>query len=73
MVNTTDFAEVYNVVLRGAGALPFIGIIEFVLYCIRKYFLERATAVHITMENIQMVYSTKMTEFLDTTQKGSSS
>jgi hypothetical protein len=43
------------------------------LYCIRKYFLERATAVHITMENIQMVYSTKMTEFLDTTQKGSSS
>jgi hypothetical protein len=42
-IMTTNFVEVYNAVLRGARALPLVGIIEFFLYRTMKYFLERAT------------------------------
>jgi hypothetical protein len=37
---TTNFAEVYNTVLRGARAQPLVGIIEFLLYGIMNYFLD---------------------------------
>jgi hypothetical protein len=61
---TTNFAEVYNVVLRGARALPLVSIIEFFLYRTMKYFLDRATAAHAAMQDCQKVYSTWMTEYL---------
>jgi hypothetical protein len=41
-IMTTNFAEVYNAVLRGARAQPLVGIIEFFLYLTMKYFLDRA-------------------------------
>jgi hypothetical protein len=63
-IKGTYFTKVYNTDLHGARALPLVGIIEFFLYRTMKYFLERANAAHTAMENIQMVYSTKMTEFL---------
>jgi hypothetical protein len=63
-IMTTNFVEVYNVVLRGARALPLVGIIEFFLYRIMKYFLERATAAHAAMQDCQKVYSTWMTKYL---------
>jgi hypothetical protein len=66
---TTNFVEVYNVVLRGARALPLVGIIEFFLYRIMKYFLERATAAHAAMQDCQKVYSTWMTKYLTKKQK----
>jgi hypothetical protein len=50
-IMTTNFAEVYNVVLRGARALPLVGIIEFFLYHTMKYFLDRATAAHAAMQD----------------------
>jgi hypothetical protein len=34
-----------------------------------KYFLKRANAAHTAMENIQLLYSTKMTEYLDKARK----
>jgi hypothetical protein len=34
-----------------------------------KYFLERANAAHTAMQNIQLVYSIKMTEYLNKAQK----
>jgi hypothetical protein len=37
---TTNFAEVYNIVLRGARAQPLVGIIEFFLYRTMKNFLD---------------------------------
>jgi hypothetical protein len=68
-IMTTNFAEVYNAVLHGARALPLVGIIEFFLYRTMKYFLERATTTHATMQHCQKVYSTWMTEYLITKQK----
>jgi hypothetical protein len=64
-IMTTNFAKVYNVVLRGARAQPLVGIIEFFLYHIMKYFLERANATHAAMQDPQKLYSTWMTEYLN--------
>jgi hypothetical protein len=63
-IMTTNFVEVYNVVLRGARAQPLVGIIEFFLYRTMKYFLDRANAAHAAMQYPQKVYSTWMTEYL---------
>jgi hypothetical protein len=68
-IKTTNFAEVYSAVLHGARALPLVGIIDFFLYRTMKYFLERSNAAHTAMENIQLVYLTKMIEYLDKAQK----
>jgi hypothetical protein len=66
---TTNFAEVYNAVLHGARAQPFVGIIEFFLYRTMNYFLDRANASHAAMQDPQKVYSTWMTEYLNKKQK----
>jgi hypothetical protein len=57
-IMTTNFAEVYNAVLRGARAQPLVGIIEFFLYGTMKYFPDRANAAHAAMQDPQKVYST---------------
>jgi hypothetical protein len=66
---TTNFAEVYNAVSRGARAQPLVCIIEFFLYRTMKYFLEHANAAHAAMQDPQKVYSTWMTEYLNKKQK----
>jgi hypothetical protein len=48
---TTNFAEVYNAVLRGARDQPLVGIIEFFLYRIMKYFLDHANAAHACIQH----------------------
>jgi hypothetical protein len=48
-IKTTNFAEVYNAVLRGARCYPLVHIIEFFLYHAMKYFYERANATHASM------------------------
>jgi hypothetical protein len=63
-IMTTNFTEVYNAVLRGARALPLVGIIEFFLYRTMKYFLDCGTTAHAAMQYCQKVYSTWMTEYL---------
>jgi hypothetical protein len=68
-IMTTNFAEVYNVVLCGARAQPLVDIIEFFLYRAMKYFLECANAAHAAMQDPQKVYSTWMTEYLIKKQK----
>jgi hypothetical protein len=68
-IMTTNFAEVYNAVLRGARAQPLVGIIEFFLYRTMNYFLDRANAAHAAMQDCQKVYSTRMTEYLKKKQK----
>jgi hypothetical protein len=55
-IMTTNFAEVYNVVLRGARAQPLVGIIEFFLYRTMKYFIERVNAAHAAMQDPQKAY-----------------
>jgi hypothetical protein len=66
---TTNFAEVYNAVLRGARDQPLVGIIEFFLYRSMKYFLDRSNAAHAAMQDPEKVYSTWMTEYLNKKQK----
>jgi hypothetical protein len=68
-IMTTNFAEVYNAVLCGARAQPLVGIIEFFLYRTMKYFIDRANAVNAAMQDLQKVYSTWMTEYLNKKQK----
>jgi hypothetical protein len=41
-IKTTNFAEVYNCVLRGARPLPLVGIIEFFMYRTMLYFQTRS-------------------------------
>jgi hypothetical protein len=53
-IMTTNFAEVYNAVLRGARAQPLVGIIEFFLYRTMKYFLDCANAEHAAMQDPQI-------------------
>jgi hypothetical protein len=55
-IMTTNFAELYNVVLRGARAQPLVGIIEFFLYRTMNYFIERANAAHAAMQDPQNAY-----------------
>jgi hypothetical protein len=50
-IMTTNFAEVYNAILRGARAQPLVGITEFFLYRTMKYFLDRANAAHAAMQD----------------------
>jgi hypothetical protein len=67
-IMTTNFAEVYNTILRGVRALPLVGNIEFFLYRTMKYFLDRATIAHAAVQDCQKVYSTWMTEYLKKTE-----
>jgi hypothetical protein len=64
-IRTTNFAEVYNCVLHGSRPLPLVGIIEFVLYRTMQYFDQRSKIANEVLRNTQMVYCTKMTEYLD--------
>jgi hypothetical protein len=64
-IMTRNFADVYNVVLRGARAQHLVGIIEFFLYRTMKYFLDRANAAHAAMQDPHKVYSTWMTKYLN--------
>jgi hypothetical protein len=63
-IKTTNFAEVYNCVLRGARPLPLVGIIEFFMYRTMLYFHIRSKIADEVLRNTQMRYCTKMTEYL---------
>jgi hypothetical protein len=67
-VRTTNFAEVYNFVLRGSRPLSLVGIIEFFMYRTIKYFYQMSKLADEILRNTQMVYCTKMTEYLDKAQ-----
>jgi hypothetical protein len=68
-IKTTNFVEVYNTVLHRAKRYPLVGIIEFFLYHIMKYFYERANVAHTAMADSQKLYSTTMSTYLDIKQK----
>jgi hypothetical protein len=67
-IRTTNFAEVYNCVLRGLRPLPLVGIIEFFMYPTMQYFHQRSKIADEVLRNTQMIYCTKMTEYLDKAQ-----
>jgi hypothetical protein len=63
-IRTTNFAEVYNCVLRGSRPLPLVGIIEFFMYCTMPYFHQRSKIADEVLRKTQMRYCTKMTEYV---------
>jgi hypothetical protein len=67
-IKTTNFAEVYNCVFRGARPLPLVGIIEFFMYHTMLYFHTRSQIADEVMRNTQMRYCTKMAEYLSKAQ-----
>jgi hypothetical protein len=64
-IKTTNFAKVYNCVLP----LPLVGIIEFFMYHTMKYFYERNNITNEVVRNTQMVYCTRMTQYLEKAQE----
>jgi hypothetical protein len=67
-IKTTNFAESYNYVLRGARLLPLVGIIEFFMYRTMLYFHTRSQIADEVMRNTQMRYCTNMTKYLTKAQ-----
>jgi hypothetical protein len=67
-IKTTNFAESYNCVLRGARPLPLFSIIEFFMYHTMLYFHTRSQVVDEVMRNTQMRYCTNMIEYLNKAQ-----
>jgi hypothetical protein len=67
-IKTTNFAESYNCVLRGARSLPLVGIIEFFMYCTMLYFHTRNQIGDEVMRNTQMRYCTNRTGYLTKAQ-----
>jgi hypothetical protein len=67
-IETTNFTESYNCVLRGARPLPLVGIIEFFMYRTMLYFHTRSQIAYEVMRNTQMRYCTNMTEYLTKAQ-----
>jgi hypothetical protein len=63
-IKTTNFAEVYNCVLRGSRPLPLVGIIEFFMYRTMLYFHQRSKIANEFLRNTEMRYHTRMTEYL---------
>jgi hypothetical protein len=63
-IKTTNFADAYNTVLRGARLLPLVGTIEFLLYCTMQYFYDRIKAAHAAMRT-SITYNNRMTEYSD--------
>jgi hypothetical protein len=61
-IKTTNFAEVYNCVLRGSRPLPLVGIIEFFMYN------QKSKIADEVMRNTQVRYYTRMTEYLTKAQ-----
>jgi hypothetical protein len=55
-IKTTNFAKVYNCVLRVAKSLPLVGIIEFFMYRTMLYFHTRSKIAGEILRNTQMRY-----------------
>jgi hypothetical protein len=68
-IKTTNFAEVYNCVLRGSRPLPLVGIIKFFMYRTMQYFYQRSQLTDDVLRNTQMAYYTRMTEYLHKVQE----
>jgi hypothetical protein len=68
-IKTTNFAKVYNCVLRGARPLPLVGIIELFMYRTMLYFHTRSKIADEVLRNTKMRYCTKMIEYLSKAQE----
>lgn len=63
-IMTTNLAEIYNWVMRGARGLPLVGIVEFILYRTQKYFIDRFKAIGPSMADNNLLFSAMMTKYI---------
>ena len=64
-IMTTNLAEVYNWVMRGARGMPLVGIVEFMLYRTCDYFIQRFGVADKAMADNEKVYGYKVTEYME--------
>ena len=50
-IQTTNYAECFNMVMRSCRVFSLVGIVEFIMYGCMKYFRERYTAASINISN----------------------
>ena len=66
---TTNLAEVYNWVMRGARCLPFVGIVEAILRSTMNYFVDRSNNASFAMTNDRVLYFAMVTKYMDEKDK----
>nr|ABA99387.1 transposon protein, putative, Mutator sub-class [Oryza sativa Japonica Group] len=68
-IMTTNLAEVYNWVMRGARGLPLVGIVEIILHGTCRYFRDRFQAVLPSMPNNSILFGAFMQKKLEELRK----
>jgi hypothetical protein len=63
-IMTTNFAEVYNWVLRGVRVLPLVAIVEFIVRGCTDYFRDRFTKTQAYMQDLDRYFERMMTEYI---------
>jgi hypothetical protein len=61
---TTNFAEVYNWVMRGVRGLPLTGIVEFLIYNLNGYFRKRFSEAEVAVNNQHLVFGKNITDYM---------
>src|SRR5438128_6389041 len=64
-IMTTNQAESYIMVMRGVRCLSLVGIVKFIMYGCAKYFRDRYNAVSPSVNNLEMVFGYRITEYMD--------
>ena len=63
-IQTTNHAEYFNMVMRCCRAFLLVGIVEFIMYGCMKYFRERYMAASININNPQIQFYRRVTEYM---------
>jgi hypothetical protein len=63
-IMTTNYAEVYNWVLRGVRGLPLVAIVEFIVHGCTDYFRDRFTKNQAFMQDPDRYFGKMMTEYM---------
>jgi len=64
-IQTTNHAECFNMVIHYCRAFPLVGIVEFIMYGCMKYFRERYMAATFNMNNPQIQFCGRVTEYME--------
>jgi hypothetical protein len=63
-IMTTNFAKVYNWVMRGVRGLPLVAIVEFIVYGCTDYFRDRFTKNQAYMQDPDRHFGRMMTDYM---------
>jgi hypothetical protein len=63
-IMTTNFAEVYNWVMRGVRGLPLVAIVEFIIHGCTDYFRDRFTKNQVYMQDPDRHFMSMMIDYM---------